>query len=96
MMLPGEKISDPNVAAFYVRYGGMRIVVIKPALIRLSWWDRLFTWDPWEPQVPIADHTPLGPDECQRDGSVLYMGDKFHTAMRECADHLRERAALAP
>lgn len=95
MMLPGEPIADPNVAAYYAAYGGMRVIEVRRALVRLTWWDRLFTWDPWEPLVPSVDHTPLAPDGCLRVALTLYVGDAFHRRMLHCIEELRERAVSA-
>lgn len=58
-MIGAETIRDPNVAAYLVHYCWCRTELVEPPHRRLSWWGRLFTWEPWS-GAPAKGATRIG------------------------------------
>jgi hypothetical protein len=89
MMLEREPIHDPNVAAYLVTHGGMRLVIEQPreqqprrlpGLLAALFGAGAPIPDP-EVERPVRADPPLQPGECVRQGHVVFATPDFAARM---------------
>lgn len=104
MMLEREPITDPNVAAYYVTHGGMRLVVEPardPAQRRPLLGVLAALLGAGAP-LPVAEHAaeprpvradpPLEPGSCVRQGHVIFATPEFRQRMEVHLNAFRDDA----